>query len=50
MLTHLFALLATAAWAEYSGPWRTSLDSLGSCWTEGVRCNELFVEISVKLI
>ena len=37
LLALLISLLPAAAWAEdYSGPWRTSLDSVDSCWTEGV--------------
>lgn len=45
------ALLITASFAlgaiveDYQGPWRTSLNGPGSCWTEGPSCNRVMTTV-----
>jgi glycerophosphoryl diester phosphodiesterase len=35
----------TARDEEYAGPWRTSLDGEGSCWTEGPSCSRVLTTV-----
>lgn len=38
-------ILTVVAEEDYNGPWRTSLDSEGSCWTEGPSCNRVMTTV-----
>lgn len=39
------ALCVSVSAEDYSGPWRTSLDADGSCWTEGPSCNRVMTTV-----